>query len=413
MPLSLRFAVRSDVGLLRDGNEDAAYAGPRLLAIADGMGGHAGGEVASRVAIEAVAQLADSPPPDPLKGLRSAVEDAQRGIRERAANEDALEGMGTTLTAVLWSAEGVGLAHIGDSRAYLLREGALQQITRDHTYVQDLIDAGRIRPDEADSHPQRSLITRALDGRGDLDADLSMLDIRAGDRYLLCSDGLSGVVSGDTIRDALAEGNPDTAAEQLVALALRGGAPDNVTVIVADIVDSGPDTASVPVVVGAASDQPSGGLGADDTPAGRAALAMTSRRHGRSRRLVVITVVLGLLAGALVGGWVWTRSQYYLGVQGSQVAIYRGIDGAVAGVSLSTLTEQRDVDVTTLPQYERDRLKDGISAADLSGARRIADRLAGEVCTDTPGIPPGPTASRAAPIPRPSTSLPRCPGSAP
>src|SRR3954454_9108653 len=205
MPLSLRYAARSDVGLVRDGNEDALYAGPGLLAVADGMGGHAAGEVASRVVIETVAALDAEPPAGGAltDALRAAVETANNYLRDMVAADSALEGMGTTLTALLWVGQQLGMVHVGDSRAYLLRDGQLQLITHDHTLVQSLIDEGRITEDEATTHPQRSWITRALDGRPSIELDLSMRDVRAGDRYLICSDELSSSVSEEPIAEAL------------------------------------------------------------------------------------------------------------------------------------------------------------------------------------------------------------------
>src|SRR3954468_24453116 len=238
MTLSLRFGARSDVGLAREGNEDALYAGPRLLAVADGMGGHAAGEVASRVVIEALVPLDESPPDGEVTdAMRRAVESANGYLRDMVAADNALEGMGTTLTALLWVEQTLGLVHIGDLRAYLLRDGQLEQITHDHTLVQTLIDQGRITPDEANTHPQRSWITNALDGRPDIELDLSIRDVRVGDRYLVCSDGLSSYVAEQTIEEALGSGDPQTSCDRLVDLALRAGGLDNVTCIVADIVE--------------------------------------------------------------------------------------------------------------------------------------------------------------------------------
>ena len=239
MTLALRYAVRSDVGLLREGNEDSAYAGPRLLAIADGMGGHAAGEVASAVTIGALAELDKRQPgTDMLADLANAVTAANMRLQQIVTANPAVEGMGTTLTAVLWSDGHAAVCHIGDSRGYLLRDGELYQITHDHTLVQSLIDEGRITEDDASTHPQRSLILRAIDGRTVADPDLSQHESQRGDRYLLCSDGLSGVVSDETLRDTLAEiGDPEACTRQLIDLALRGGGPDNITCIVADVVD--------------------------------------------------------------------------------------------------------------------------------------------------------------------------------
>ncbi|OMQ14178.1 protein phosphatase, partial [Modestobacter sp. VKM Ac-2676] len=194
MSLVLRYAARSDRGLIRGTNQDSVYAGPRLLAVADGMGGHAAGDVASKVVIAALEHLDDDAPSgDMLQALRSAVFDGSEHLREVIRESPQLEGMGTTLTAILFAGSRVALCHVGDSRAYLLREGQLHQITHDDTFVQTLIDEGRITEEEANSHPQRSLLIRALNGQ-DVEPDLSIRDTRAGDRYLLCSDGLSGVV---------------------------------------------------------------------------------------------------------------------------------------------------------------------------------------------------------------------------
>jgi len=205
MTLALRYAVRSDVGLLREGNEDSAYAGPRLLAVADGMGGHAAGEVASAVAISAIKDLdEDLPASELLDALSGAVTRANQQLHEMVTANPSIGGMGTTLTAMLWSGSLVALCHIGDSRAYVLSGGEFQQITHDHTLVQSLVDDGRISADEAATHPQRSLLLRALDGSNDAEPDLSLREARAGDRYLLCSDGLSGVVSEQTLHQVLA-----------------------------------------------------------------------------------------------------------------------------------------------------------------------------------------------------------------
>src|SRR5205823_9763392 len=238
MTLTLRYAARSDRGLIRDGNQDSAYAGPRRLADADGMGGMAAGDVASNVVIAAMAPLDEDVPGDAMvDALRSAVETANQQLRDAVDANPALEGMGTTLTAMLFSGSKFGMVHVGDSRAYLLRDGEFVQVTKDDTYVQMLVDEGRISLEEANSHPQRSLLTRALDGR-DADPEYSVRQAPAGDRYLLCSDGLSGVVSAETIESTLREYKDlGPCTERLIQLALRGGGPDNITVIVADVTD--------------------------------------------------------------------------------------------------------------------------------------------------------------------------------
>src|SRR5437667_3609088 len=233
MTLTLRFAARSDRGLIRDGNQDSVYAGPRLLAVADGMGGMAAGDVASNIVIAGIAPLdEDVPGNDLVDSLRRAVDGANQQLRNTVDANPAMEGMGTTLTALLFTGSRFGLVHVGDSRGYLLREGEFNRITKDDTYVQMLVDEGRITEEEASTHHQRSLLTKALDGR-DVEPDFSVREARVGDRYLICSDGLSGVVSGETIGDTLREyADPQQCVERLIELALRGGGPDNVTVIV-------------------------------------------------------------------------------------------------------------------------------------------------------------------------------------
>lgn len=227
MTIALRYAARSDVGLLREGNEDSAYASGRLLAVADGMGGHAHGEVASSVAIAAMASLDEAQQGgDLLNAIEAAVRDANRKLHEMVGRDPSLKGMGTTLTAMLWHGTQVALVHVGDSRAYLLRRGELYQITHDHTLVQQLVDDGRITPEEAATHPQRSILLRALDGSGEVDPDLTLREAQIGDRYLLCSDGLSGVVSAETMHATLTNiDDPEEVVRQLIDLANRGGGP--------------------------------------------------------------------------------------------------------------------------------------------------------------------------------------------
>ncbi len=282
MSLVLRFAAGSHKGLIREGNEDSGFAGPRLLAVADGMGGAAAGEVASSEVLSSIIGLNDVQAGPDLPGLLGeAVHQANERLRLMVEQDPQLEGMGCTLTALLWTGDRMGLAHVGDSRAYLLRDGSLTQITQDHTWVQRLVDEGRITPEEAETHPQRSLLMRALDGRGQVEPDLAVLEVRAGDRYLICSDGLSGPVSHQTLEETLGSYYaPDATIQELIQLALRGGGPDNITCVVADVIEVGAtDTLSgqftgVPVAVGAVAEGPHGtatDLQVIDTPAGRAA----------------------------------------------------------------------------------------------------------------------------------------------
>ena len=228
MGVTLNVAVLSDLGLLRPNNEDAAHGGHRLIAVADGIGGGPAGEVASRAAIKAVAAADDG------GELRQAFTDANAAIRNSAIDNPAFEGMGTTLTTILFTGPGKAvLGHIGDSRAYMCRDGRLSRLTRDDTYVQSLVDEGLIDSEHARHHPQKSLITRSLQGH-DFTATFSDLQTRSGDRYLLCSDGLSDIVTDESIGDTLSAGDdPSACAKSLVRLALQAGAPDNVTVVIA------------------------------------------------------------------------------------------------------------------------------------------------------------------------------------
>jgi PPM family protein phosphatase len=276
--LVLRHAARTHRGLVRSGNQDAFHAGSRLLAVADGMGGAAAGDVASSTVIEAMAPLDEVPAASIglINELRRAVDVANQRLRDAVEANPEMEGMGTTLTAMLFADDTLGMVHIGDSRAYRIRNGDFRQITKDDTYVQMLVDEGRITPEEAQTHPHRSLVSRVLQGLP-TDPMYTETDLIEGDRYLLCSDGLSGVVSASTIEGALRRyGSPDRCAERLVELALRAGAPDNVTVVVGHLtVDGAPEldedaTVEVPML-----GETTGELRLDNTTLGDAKLADT------------------------------------------------------------------------------------------------------------------------------------------
>jgi serine/threonine protein phosphatase PrpC len=431
MTLELRYAVRSDVGLLREGNEDSAYAGPRLLAVADGMGGHAAGEVASALTIVAMAELdTDQASGDMLQVLAMAVAMANARLQERIIANPAVEGMGTTLTALLWADGHAAVCHIGDSRGYLLREGELYQITHDHTLVQSLVDEGRISADDVSTHPQRSLLLRALDGRSIAEPDLSIHESLPGDRYLLCSDGLSGVVSDETLRDTLsAFEDPETAVRQLIDLAIHGGGPDNITGIVADVVDSATTRLPItttPVLAGAAAtlDDPQlgdgGPIGFENHPEDPVRAARTapqpavndldpmmtsavlstpasengagpratrgrrshraqprrSRGSGRSHRRrwpIVTTALVVLLAVVVGGGYIFYRvsqDQYYVAAdQNNQVVIYRGISQHIAGFSWSSPYEQTGITLAQVPSNYQQTVRTAYSTGSLTQVR--------------------------------------------
>lgn len=250
MDRSLRYAARSTRGFRRGNNEDAAFAGARLLALADGMGGHAAGEVASSVVIAELATLNDTDPPrDIRRELREAVVMANEAIRRRIADEPSIEGMGTTLTAIRFDHDRIGLAHVGDSRAYLLRGGELTQLTKDDTFVQSLVDEGRLTSEEAATHPRRSMVLKAMTG-SNIDPYVDVLETEIGDRYLICSDGLTDFVPLSQIEDALQERHPRRAVDRLLQLAMHADSRDNVTVIVADVVE-GESGYDIPEITGA------------------------------------------------------------------------------------------------------------------------------------------------------------------
>jgi len=236
MSLSLRAVMATDPGKIRSNNEDTAYAGARLVVVADGMGGLPAGELASDIVVAGLRPLDDAPDDAaPLDLLRDAVAAANDEIRVQADADPERYGMGTTCTAMMLAGDHLAVVHVGDSRGYRLREGKLGQVTRDDTYVQLLVDLGEIGAAEARDHPQRSLVTQALQG-GAYEPHVFDLDAVPGDRLLLCSDGLSDVITDESIRDVLlGNAEPDVAAARLVELTLRAGAPDNVTVVIADI----------------------------------------------------------------------------------------------------------------------------------------------------------------------------------
>ncbi|MFE2548685.1 Stp1/IreP family PP2C-type Ser/Thr phosphatase [Streptomyces sp. NPDC059355] len=448
MSLSLRFAAGSHKGMIREGNEDSGYAGPRLLAVADGMGGQAAGEVASSEVISSLVQLDDDVPgSDILTSLATAVQRANDQLRVMVEEDAQLEGMGTTLTALLWTGQRLGLVHVGDSRAYLLRDGVLTQITQDHTWVQRLVDEGRITEEEATTHPQRSLLMRALGSGDTVEPDLSIREVRTGDRYLICSDGLSGVVSHQTLEETLADYHgPHETVQALIQLALRGGGPDNITCIVADVLDtdSGDTLAAqlndTPVVVGAVAENQHQLFdgNAMQTPAGRASglgrqapppgafgppgsgeapgygypdqsqggggtygsfgepdpyeddsryedtYDRPRRRRSKGRkwttRTLILLIVAGVAGGGLYAAHRWTQTQYYIGVKGEHVALFRGISQNLGPLELSKVeTDRTDIELKYLPPFKRKLVEATITETSLDGARQKIDELGVQV----------------------------------
>ncbi|WKD60088.1 PP2C-family Ser/Thr phosphatase [Corynebacterium ciconiae DSM 44920] len=365
--LRLHFAAASDRGHVRKNNEDSAYAGPHLLALADGMGGHAAGEIASQLMITHLEKLdADPGDNDMLALLGGVADDGNRSIAAEVRANPQTEGMGTTLTALMFDGATFAMLHVGDSRGYRLRDGQLEQITVDDTFVQTLVEEGKLAPEDVSTHPQRSLILKAYTGHP-VEPSLQLVDAQPQDRLLLCSDGLSDPVSFDTIEDTLRHGSPAEAARKLIDLALRGGGPDNVTVVVADVVDAEEaDTSQLavtPMVAGALNstnaEEPR-----VDTSAARASLldkdeappaksepeyippaSDTAAEHDEDNeesssskfRWIPISIALILILAVILGGWAFMRSvdsQYYLTTgENDRLEIQHGVNLDVFGKS--------------------------------------------------------------------------------
>ncbi|MDO5741283.1 MAG: protein phosphatase 2C domain-containing protein, partial [Ornithinimicrobium sp.] len=386
MPVSLRYAARSDVGLgSKSRNEDSAYAGPELLVLCDGMGGHAAGDVASSLVVGELAHLdgeshgAD----DALDILERALEEANNRLADVMDVYPDSDGMGTTCIAMLRAGSKLAVANIGDSRAYLLRAGRLTQITKDHSFVQKLLDEGRIGKEEALHHPQRSLVTRVFTGRPEDYPDLSLRELSLGDRLLICSDGLTDYAAEETVGEILSQTDrtPGQVADQLIDLALRASTRDNVTVIVADAVSSGDGTTKAQVV-GAASERRGRRGSASPTAAEKAAmLSREAAGHTPAhdgpvlaeegpthpaliwlRRILATAGVLAVLAAVGWFAWGWSQTQYYVGEQDGMVTIYRGLAQDLGPVALGSPSQQTDLALERLPDYYQQRVRRTLSA---------------------------------------------------
>ncbi len=452
MTTSLRYAARSSVGLVRSSNQDSGYAGPHLMVLCDGMGGPAGGDIASAVAVDHLVPLdADSHQAGDLLGLlRDAVQAAHADLVARSSASPELAGLGTTCIAIMRSGNKLAMVHVGDSRAYLLRDGELTQVTTDHTFVEYLVETGRLTREQARQHPQRSVLLRVLgDAEGEVQLDESIREAVPGDRWLLCSDGLSGPVSAATIGEVLAGvDDPELAAEQLIDLAERAGGPDNITAVVFDVVEDDPTPQRDPQIVGSAAihrtlpavaSAASPGEGSPTTPAAKAAalvagleddadaaeeastpgaaeaLADAEERQRRRRRRSILGTVLLLIAvaGTLILVYNWTQSQYYVGISDGKVAIYQGIPQTLGPISLSHVVETYDEPaLDELDERMRKRLEETVPRISLNDARTyIEDTVSGQAstpeatATPTPQTPqPQSTNPQPSPAPRPSAS---------
>ncbi len=418
MTVGYESAIGSHVGMVRSNNQDSGFAGGHLFLVADGMGGHAGGDVASAIATKTLAALDVEPtdtPQNTTSVLRKAVLDANRKLRDTVGDRPELAGMGTTFTGFLTVGEKLALAHIGDSRLYLLRDGTLRQITKDHTFVQRLVDSGKITEEEAKTHPRRSVLMRVL---GDVDSspevDTEVLDTEPGDVWLLCSDGLCGYVEDTDIEKILRRRDSlQGAVDSLIDKSLANGAPDNVTVVLVE-------TTTVPArdpadtlelvepnrrFAGSAATSPIPRDGAVTTARTRlmgrrrpvrrppqveeshfeprideylAELIAETRRRNRRRRLLwLLGAVCVLLAvgGALIFGYQWTQSRYFVGTDGETVVIYRGVQQDIGSLSLHSVAEDTEIPLDTLDGLEQRQVERTLGAGSLEEARDIVLRL--------------------------------------
>ncbi|MGA8993503.1 MAG: protein phosphatase 2C domain-containing protein, partial [Nocardioidaceae bacterium] len=403
--LALHYSALSDVGRVRKDNQDAGFAGAHLLMVADGVGGAARGDVASSTAVATLAKLDGPPSGDPLEALAGAIHRAHDRIAELVEERPELDGTSTTLTSALFDGHRIGVAHVGDSRGYLLRDHSLTQLTRDHTFVQGLVDEGRITEEESRTHPHRNLILRAVDGVHETDPDLFYVELAAGDRLLLCSDGASGVLDRDRLADILGTGSVDFAAVELVRASLEAGSSDNVTCVVADVVpaaalgDPDQDGAAAgiegPLLVGAAADLPrrtgQGGPASfrghrggdtgeidpvpDERAAGQAPDPEELRYAPRApqrfrwlRRTAVLLVVAVSLGAAAVLAYRWTQTQFFVAENAGRVAVFRGVQADIPGLRLNSVEEDSDLPVAALPRDATDRVGAGIPANTLAEA---------------------------------------------
>jgi serine/threonine protein phosphatase PrpC len=406
-----RSAAVSHVGKVRANNQDSGYAGRYLFLVADGMGGHAGGDVASAIAtkrvIETDRQYAS--PHDAEFALKSALLAANSLLAETVFEHSELTGMGTTVSGILRVDDKVAIAHIGDSRIYLFRDGRLEQVSSDHTFVQRLVDSGRITAEEASVHPRRSVLMRVL---GDVDAspeiDTAVRETHPGDRWLLCSDGLSSYVSEDKILGILASvPSAKEAADRLVKESLDQGAPDNVTVVLVDVDDTTDSSHGSPTIVGSAAlplmfdgeterralrlpslllhplkaTQPDDSHFEPESDDYLEALIREDRRRARRRRvtwLVFLGIVLASIVFGLLLGYQFTQRHFFVGEQDGRVAIYQGVQQDIGPISLSHVYEETTIELDDLPAYRQLAVEQTINASDLADARRIVEQLSND-----------------------------------
>lgn len=388
--LEFNFAARSDVGAQRELNEDSGLANESLLVVADGLGGHAAGELASSTAISVIndLDLTDMATPKIKTKLSNATNNIAQKLLEQSTKYSERSGLGTTLSMVqLKSNNEATVFHIGDSRVYHLRDGVLQRLTKDHTYVQKLIDAGDLTELEAASHPQRSLLTQAIDGITASEGDLLTLDTKEGDKFLVCTDGLTVVVDDSEIAKVIDGLEPAAAVTKLVDLAIDRGAPDNITVMVAQTRPKSESKPREPIVVGAAAVGKNRkslsqlNFPADEMPSASKAdearsQSATARRANRNTlRLIIITALVTLSFASLATYASLIGTQVFVGAKDGTVTIFRGIPQTVLFIQLHRPIETTNLSISNFPSFEQQQIVNGISVANEQGAQDLVEEL--------------------------------------
>lgn len=339
---NIHFGSRTDVGCQRVRNEDSLIVSPPLYVVADGMGGHNAGDVASEVAVNTLAALAPTIPDVDLLGR--AVESANHAVITEA-QKAGFEGMGTTMTACVVQGDKIAIAHVGDSRAYLLHTGKLQQLTRDHSWVADMVEQGRLTPDEARVHPNRSVITRALGSDPTMQPDLYEITASEGDRLLLCSDGLTGMVDDGSIQAMLARiRDPQRCAAALVKEAIANGGSDNITVIVVDITGT------------------------------NAKAERRERRRSRAWIILMLVALVGIIGGSIFAAYNWMQNSAYLAEKDGKVVIYRGIPDSFPGIETHWLVEETDLNVKDLQPGMQARISENYPVDSVDEAERLVEQ---------------------------------------
>ena len=402
----------SDIGRVRSSNQDSGYAGYNLFFVADGMGGHAGGDIASALVAQKVALADEVYESTEVAGtaLKEAIWQANSMLRATVVEHPELSGMGTTFSGMIITGDKAAIAHIGDSRIYLARDGVVRQITVDHTFVQKLVDTGRITPEEALVHPRRSVLMRVL---GDVeefpDIDIFSVDVLPGDRWMMCSDGLSGVVPESVMdRLMLSKIDSDEATELLIGEALEFGAPDNVTVVVVDIVNAKTQTDFVPkasfvgsgsndVVIGESkgrrilkilnplnlpdiilrrTEDPTDYLPETDEYLEKILLETRAKIRWRYiRQLATVILIVAAVAAGVIGIYNWSQNRYYIADHDGHVTIYKGIRESLGPFKFSVVYQETQITVDQLPEYQRYLVERSITATNLKDADRILGEL--------------------------------------